>query len=301
MITLALTTSLCGVAQDAEVSSRLEPVPGRSAATGEPLVWTVTVSGPDSGAAALDGAVEFGPEWAVLEGPTPVVDSTVPASARPGLELRWTLMGLEAGEVATPVARIRIGEEEPVELEPARIELSGALGDGEDSARPLVGFREVEEENVGDANLVLLGAAALVLAVLLPFIRRAGRRTAGAMPVPDRAPDLLERIAALDPAGEPAVAMGALGPLLRRAVDEVRGEDRGSLTDSEWAASLDGAPGVEPEQSAALASLMEELSLVRYGGAQPSSFAAREAIERATAQVRDLRVAEPRVEGEGRR
>ena len=195
MITLALTTLLCCAAQGAEVSSRLEPAPGKSAATGEPLHWTVTVSGRDSGAAALDGSVEFGPEWAVLEGPTPVVDSTVAASARPGLELRWTLMGLEAGEVATPVARIRIGEEELVDLEPARIELAGALGDEEDMARPLVGFREVEEEDVGDANLVLLAAAALVLAAFLPLIRRAGRRTAGAEPTPDRAPDLLERIA----------------------------------------------------------------------------------------------------------
>lgn len=297
MITLALTTLLCCAAQGAEVSSRLEPAPGRSAATGEPLHWTVTVTGRDSGAAALDGSVEFGPEWAVLEGPTPVVDSTVPASARPGLELRWTLMGLEAGEVATPVARVRIGEEEPVDLEPARIELAGALGDEEEMARPLVGFREVEEEDVGDANLVLLAAAALVLAAFLPLIRRAGRRTAGAVPTPDRAPDLLERIAALDPAGDPAVAMGALAPLLRRAVDEVRGEDRGSLTDSEWAASLEGAPGVKPEQSAALASLMEELSVVRYGGAQPSSFAAREAVDRAAAQVHDLRVADPRTDG----
>ncbi len=288
MITLALTTILCGALQGVETSSRLEPAPGRTAATGEPLHWTVTLSGRDSSAAALEEAVEFGPQWAVLEGPTPVVDSSVPLAARPGLELRWTLMGLEAGEVATPAARFRIGEGAPVEVEPARIELAGALGEAEDAARPLVGFRQVDESALGDANLALLAVAALILAAFLPLIRRARRGAAAAVPAAS-APDLLDRIRALDPAGDPAGAMGALGPLLRRAVDEARGESRRSLTDGEWVSSLEGAPGISPQQGAALAALMDELSLVRYGGTQPSSFAAREAVDRAAAQVRELR------------
>jgi len=288
MITLVLSTVLCGFAQALEVSTRLEPAPGASAATGQPLEWTVSLSGRDSRDAVLAGPPDLGPEWVILGGPTPVVDSDLAAASRPGLVLRWQLMGLEAGELETPEVRFQIGDEEPIAAAPARIELTGALSEAEDAPRPLVGFRDVEEPEGGDADLVLVAAALLLLAAGFPLAARVRRgRSVAEAPV-DREPRLIERIEALDPGADPAAAMGALGPLLRRAVDEARGEDLASLTDGEWAASLEGAPGVSPEQSAELTALIEELGRVRFGGAQPSSFAAREAVGQAVDHIRAL-------------
>ena len=92
MITLALSTVLCCAAQAVEVAARLELAPGATAATGQPLEWTVTVSGLDSDSAVLAAPPDFGPEWVVLGGPTPVVNSDLALASRPGLELRWALM-----------------------------------------------------------------------------------------------------------------------------------------------------------------------------------------------------------------
>lgn len=288
MTALFLIAILTASMQGVDASSSLEPGPGSTAATGQRLIWTVTLSGRDADAAVLDGDPAFGPEWAVLDGPTPVVDSRLPASARPGLELRWTLMGLEGGELETPALRFTLGDGEPLGAPPARIELAGALSESEDAPRPLAGFREPDEPDVGDANLALLVAAVLLVVACLPLLFRS-RRGGGAQEPAAAEPDLLEQITGLDPSGQPAGAMGALGPLLRRAVDEARGADHGSLTDGEWVASLEGARGVTPERGAELAALLDQLSLVRFGGLEPSSFSAREAVDRAEAHVRALR------------
>ncbi len=288
MIFLVLSTALCCATQAAQGSARLELAPGATAATGQPLEWTVTVVGPDSDEAVLAGPPEFGPEWVVLDGPTPLVNSDLAAASRPGLELRWELMGLEAGELETPEVRFQIGDQEPFGVAPVSIELAGALGAAEDAPRPLAGFRDVEEAEGGDADLALAAVALLMLAACFPLVARFRRgRGVAAAPV-DQEADLLEQIEAMDPAAAPAAVMGALGPLLRRAVDEARRDDQGSLTDSEWVESLEGVAGVTPERSAALSRLVGELGRVRYGGARPSSFAAREAVAEALEHIRAL-------------
>ncbi|MDG1490617.1 MAG: hypothetical protein P8R43_01915 [Planctomycetota bacterium] len=288
MITLALSTVLCCAAQAVDVAARLELAPGATAATGQPLEWTVTVSGLDSDGAVLAAPPDFGPEWVVLGGPTPVVNSDLALASRPGLELRWQLMGLAAGELETPEVRFQIGDQDPFGVAPVSIELAGALGGAEDAPRPLAGFRDVEDAAGGDADLALVAVALLMLAACLPLVSRARRGRAGATAPVDREANLLERIEALDPAADPAAVMGALGPLLRRAVDDARSDDQRSLTDSEWAASLEGSPGVTPERSASLSALIEELGRVRYGGVRPSSFAAREAVTQALDHIRAL-------------
>ena len=296
MIALLLTFALAPAVQGVEAAATLEPRAGATAATGQPLLWTVTLTGREASAAVVDGAPDFGPEWAVLDGPTAVVDSALPAASRAGLQLRWTLMGLASGELETPALQFSLEGEESLSVAPVRIELAGALLDAEDAPRPLAGFRDVDDADVGDAHLALLAGAALLLTACLPWWLRGRRRAVSAI-TECVEPDLLEEILALDPAVGPAGTMGSLGPLLRRAVDEARGADLRSLTDGEWAESLAGAPGISPEERADLSALIGELSLARFGGAEPSSFAARAAVERAVAHVRALRNGAAAIEG----
>lgn len=284
---LTCAAALAAAPQSLEATSTLAPAPGAEAATGAPLHWTVTLRGADAASATVEGALRPGPEWAVLEGPVPVVDADVPAAERPGLQLRWTLMGLEAGELRAPSISFDVGGEEPLAVEPASVTLTGALGADEDAPRALRGFRAVEEEPAGDADLALLLGAALAVAALGALAltrRRRPQALAEAPPV-----DLLARIDGLDAAARPAETMGQLAPLLRRAVDEARGEERGALTDGEWAAALESDGQLDEARRTDLGALVRELSVARFGGARPSSFAAREAQERASGHVRALR------------
>lgn len=286
---LTCAAALAAAPQSLEATSTLAPAPGAEAATGAPLHWTVTLRGADAASATVEGALRPGPEWAVLEGPVPVVDADVPAAERPGLQLRWTLMGLEAGELRAPSISFDVGGEEPLAVEPARVTLTGALGADEDAPRALRGFRAVEEEPAGDADLALLLGAALAVAALgalaLALTRRRRPQALAEAPTVD----LLARIDGLDAAARPAETMGELAPLLRRAVDEARGVHRGALTDGEWAAALESDAQLDEARRTDLGALVRELSVARFGGARPSSFAAREAQERASGHVRALR------------
>jgi hypothetical protein len=286
---LTCAAALAAAPQSLEATSTLAPAPGAEAATGAPLHWTVTLRGADAASATVEGALRPGPEWAVLEGPVPVVDADVPAAERPGLQLRWTLMGLEAGELRAPSISFDVGGEEPLAVEPASVTLTGALGADEDAPRALRGFRAVEEEPAGDADLALLLGAALAVAALgalaLALTRRRRPQALAEAPTVD----LLARIDGLDAAARPAETMGELAPLLRRAVDEARGVHRGALTDGEWAAALESDAQLDEARRTDLGALVRELSVARFGGARPSSFAAREAQERASGHVRALR------------
>jgi hypothetical protein len=88
-----------------------------------------------------------------------------------------------------------------------------------------------------------------------------------------------EAIDALDAAGDPRGTMSALGPLLRRALDGTRGRDDASLTDAEWTAALQESEGLTAEDRHAATELLRSLSTVRFGGGDPTSFAAKDAVE----------------------
>ena len=297
---LALALALGAAPQTVDASATLTPAPGAPAATGQPLHWVVTLRGADAVGAVLDGEVSPVPEWAVLEGPVPVVDSRVPAAERPALQLRWTLMGLSSGELSTPALSFRTGEEGAIEVAAASITLEGALSAEEDAPRPLRGFREVEEGAAGDADLALvllalLGAAGLAVPIARARARRP--RTDAAAPGPSAA----ARVDALDAAADPAGTMAQLAPLVRRAVDEARGGDpggaRGALTDLEWAADLERDATLDPGRRAALAELVREASTVRFSGVAPSTFAAREAKGRAAEHLAALTSGAPGAPG----
>ena len=108
------------------------------------------------------------------------------------------------------------------------------------------------------------------------FRRGTSPAPAGAQPRTPR-----ERLADIDPEGDPRAALGALAPLVRTIVDGARGADAASATDEEWASDLRADGAVDANARDALAALVLESSTVRYGGGDPTVFAAREAKARA--------------------
>ncbi|MEM9382716.1 MAG: hypothetical protein AAGB93_22370 [Planctomycetota bacterium] len=270
---------------DAATAEAFEPGP---VLIGEPLRLVVTLDGRGAEGAALDEkAFDLGYAWSVVDGPAATIDASTPANERPAVRLAWTLLALEPGAVETPPIPFTLADGSSHAVAPAAIEVLPALEEGEDAPRPMRGYRDVEDRRLGDPRLVvlaLLGLLALPLAAL--GIVRLRRRPAVAPAAP--LPTPRERIEALDPAVDPRGAMSDLGPLVRAAVDAARGRDAGPATDEEWATSLlDDATVPEAARKDA-AALVRELSVVRFGGSDPTSFAARDAVERALRLTREV-------------
>lgn len=260
-----------------------------AAAVGESVVWTVRVDDRSRAGAELS-EFEFGVEWALLEGPEDVVEPGVARSGRPDILRRWTLLPLVGGALGTPEFTVSFDDGEVFPVPPATIEIAAALGENEDAPRPFEGFREAPDRRVGNASTALLALGALVLAMVGLVVWRKTRRAGGAAPVrAEESPlDLMHSLRErLESGAEPpASVMAALGPLFRRAFDrpleENERERRSALTDDAWAGETDAArPGGEDA-----ARLVSELSAYRYGGGLPTSFAAKDALERATTLAR---------------
>ncbi len=255
---------------------------GAGAQIGRPLHFTITLAGKGAAGAKLaSDALELGYAWSVVDGPRDAVDLSLPAANRADVRLQWTIIALESGSAATPPVDFKLSGGEVVVVPAATIEILPELAEAEDAPRPLRGFRDVEDRRLGDPRLVL-AAMALLLALpflIIGFVRYRRRPRPGGATAHEVTPQ--QAIDALDAAGDPRGTMSALGPLLRRALDGTRGCDDASLTDAEWTAALQASEGFLEEDRRAATELVHELSTVRFGGGDPTSFAAKDAVERA--------------------
>lgn len=273
----AAASSAPAAFSQAEVTSVIRPSDGGSGAVsiGEPVIWTVQVTGEGRPGASLTDEVAFGIEWAVVEGPRTIINGELDPGARPDLHLEWTLLPLEPGACSTPSATLTAGAGDPLPIPTATIEVLPSLGESEDAPRPLPSFREVEGGALGNPGRALVALGTLLfLPILLWGLLRLRRRGAPKPGAVADEPSALDQIAALDPDGDPGGAMTALVPIVRRSVDGAAGARRSHLTDSEWAEALRGDQSV-------LAAVVEECSLVRFGAHDPTIFAARDAVQRA--------------------
>ncbi|MEM9800552.1 MAG: hypothetical protein AAGA20_09510 [Planctomycetota bacterium] len=277
-------SSLLFVAACVDVEARASLGPrdgGADALVGEPLVWAIELDGAGAKAAKPPRSVDLDVGWSLVDGPRVRVDPSLPADERPDARFEWTVLALESGELATPEVTFTLPGGEEVVAPAATIAIPSALGEGEDAPRPLAGFREADDRRVGDPRVALAVLAALFV-VPLAAVLIVRRRRRPARPAPERpAPTPREQIAALDAAADPAAAMSALGPLVRRAVDARRGVDLAARTDDEWATETESVDDLAGDAASAAADLVRELAVVRFSGIAPTTFAAREAVERA--------------------
>ena len=283
---LVVLASLAPQANGVEATATLEPVDAEAGAAGvhigQPLHFTITLKGNAAkGATLAEDDLELGYAWSVVDGPRDAVDASLPAVERAAVRLQWTLIALESGGATTPAVEFELVGGEALVAPPATIEVLPELGEGEDAPRPLLGFRDVEDRRLGDPRLVVAAAIGLLALPLLivGFVRFRKRPRTSASAGSGFTPR--QAIEALDPAVDPRGAMSALGPLLRRALDETLGCDHSSLTDAEWVLGVEISDGLSEDDRRAAAQLLQELSAVRFGGGDPTSFAAKDALERA--------------------
>ena len=257
---------------------------------GAPLRLVVTLDGARAEGATLDEkAFALGYAWSVVDGPTATIDADTPVYARPAVQLEWTVLALEPGEAAIPPVPFTLADGSSFTVEPSAIEVLPALEEGEDAPRPMRGFRDVEDRRLGDPRLVVLAMLALVALPFAAFGILRYRRRPGAPGAVAPPPSPRARIEALDPSADPRAIMSELGPLVRAALDELRQGGDPSATDEQWAAGLAQDERVPEGVREDAAALVRELSVVRFGGSDPTSFAAKDAVERALRVTGEVR------------
>lgn len=266
---------------------------GTAPQVGTPILWRIAVDHPSHSGASLDVPSDLGLSWSLIEELRngPVAGSADGDGEAQDLVFEALLMPLEGGELSVPAVTVRFQSGFELPIAPKTIRVMGSLAESEDAARPAPGFRQVKDRSVGDPRTVLVALLALLLLPLgWVIVRR--RRRRGAAQAPEngrRTPG--QAVAALDPAADPRGVMAALTPHVRRAMESLRGESRSALTDSEWAEWMRQAEGVHSALRSDAADLVDELVEVRFGGGDPTVFAAKEAHTKALLLVQ-------RVEGE---
>ncbi len=275
-------------ANDAEGILYTASLEARDAGTvpqvGTPVVWRIAADHPAHSGATLRVPSDLGFSWQLLEelqnGPQegdPTDDTRTDGAGAKDLVFEAVLMPLEGGELSVPEVTIEFASGFSLPIASKTIVVLNALAESEDAPRPAPGFREVEDRRVGDPRTVLVALAALLLLPIGWFVlRRLRRRGAeahgGALA---RTPG--QAVAALDPSADPRGTMAALTPHVRRAMESLRGESNSALTDTEWAAWMREAEGASSGIRREAADLVDELVEVRFGGGDPTVFAAKEA------------------------
>ncbi len=276
--TLTPLEALGGPATGASTARIGQPVEWRIVSDDVPLAragWEVPV-------AALEAA-----GWRLLDGPRHLDERT----------RVYTLCALDPGACATPSLAVALADGAMAEAAAATLEVLGELAEGEDAPRPAKGFRSVPDRavttpRVAGGSLVALGILGTGAAWFAARRRRLRDRASASA-----APTGRTRLAALEQAYgagalDPAALIGALGPLVRALVDEERAPQGASraealaraaaLTDAEWVAAL---PATVP---AAAAKIVDEAARVRFSGAAPTPFAARQLLDDALALAEQL-------------
>ena len=275
---MSLLALACLLLLDAGARWRVEPA---SVEVGEPFELVLELEhGRDEVAAALTpGTLALDDSWLVLES---LPARSAPVGERVRTTLAWRVASLEPGErslgealagfaFGEGVTRIQAGE--------ARLAVRGVLAEGEDSPRPLTGFRgELGPAPAADRDrLVPVLALVALLAALgggaWGLARR--RRRARVLPPPTLAERLAE-VAARAATGAAREGCYDLTRLLREHVDHLRRAERSALTDEEWLRQLAAAPDVPRAVLADLESVFARAERVKYAGEAPSPWALEE-------------------------
>ncbi len=255
----------------------------------------VLLDAPDGGGKAD----QFGDSWVVIE-PRRVVHLPLnDGTGRTLTQVRWRMFGLEPGELALPVIgadALTSGAVQRIDSGMASIHVQPELAEGEDLARPMVGFLpapDVQESPLGTIALVLFSTLFLFFAILCGLLLRwflKRKRSPGIA----TGPTPMAQLALLDPSDEAGVRdlHYSLAQLTRRALDGPGHELRVGKTDEEWIESLRAAkrlpePIVERTQV-----LLLKCAEVKYGASTPTRWAATEAWEEAQAICKEAETAQ---------
>jgi hypothetical protein len=225
-------------------------------------------------------------EWLLLEERRIL---TRPDSTSPGFSVTlasWGIAALEPGEHELQPAGGEFeweGTRQHFEAPLAKVEVRGALAEGEDVPRPTIGFRDPPEERESPTALIL--AAFLVgIGVISWLGYRIFRRSRSVEPPAPPGP--LERLTALN-AADPAEHRELyfhLSRAVREAIDTRAGEDLSACTDEEWILRRSGEAAEEgPIERAA--ELLRGCEPIKYGAETPTRWAVEEALGEARSIV----------------
>lgn len=289
---IAGTTQAAAQETDAGAALGVEPIVTLTpveADAGEPaigsqMVWRVIVDDSERSGGELVESPKFELEWALVDGPRSVPEHLTGGPVDFAAE--WTLLPLEGGELSTPEVLFVFKDGTELRIPRVTVTLAHALGEEEDTYRPMPGFRDVDDRGVGNPRTALAVLIALFCLPLALFgvvrLRRRTTETGGSGDVETA----VQAMESLDPKVDPVGTMARLAPLLRRAVEERLESSRPAATDEEWAAWIEeGADGASQETRCETGALMRVLTEVRFGGSAPTRFAAEEAKSKAIALV----------------
>lgn len=289
---LAAMCSLCATFAFAQASEPRWIVDPREREVGELVEVALLVPLATDERLEVDAtALEADPSW-VLEGAPR--RGSVPASGdQPaGMLLRWSLASLEAGERDAPtpaLARVdAAGKRTSLSLVGPTLRFTSVLAQGEDEARPALGFRPLEERLATNSKAWLLAGCGALLAAGLAtwwWLRQRARPSRAAPPTS------LERLAQLESRSVETREAARdvyyeLIALVRSHLDSSTGVARESLTDREWLAA--SASRVGDEIAAELDALVRDAEPVKYASHHPTHWAVREALERARKVLKAL-------------
>jgi hypothetical protein len=288
-------------AQDAPVQAA-PPVTARltcepaTAELGEPLRWTLRVEHPAGASARLEEDPSTPPAgdtaaWLVLAAGEPLTLPDPRDATRAITTWHWSACALEPGQRGLPaLAAVVDGGDGWMRAaaEPPQVEIRPALAEGEDAARPALGFREVEIAPQARVlwpwitGCVTLLAAAILAAVSIHRARRAQ---------PKAEPSAAVQLAGLaarsfETPQDVQEAHYQLSHIVREALDRRAAQARRGLTDEEWVALASSE--LEPAARAQLQQLFAACAEVKYGARRPTHWAAGETIAKARELVDGL-------------
>ncbi|MBK7874539.1 MAG: hypothetical protein IPJ77_02100 [Planctomycetes bacterium] len=271
-----------------------------SAEIGQPIEWLLDVVHPAALKVVFPAKDAEDRRWA------PVGERTVaraPDPADPKLVhtiARWSAMALEPGELAPPPLVLELtggAATETLTVAGLPVHVVGALVEGEDAPRPLLGFRALPDglEPARGVPLALLaGLGALVLGGVAFLVVRRRKPAPAPAPTPLAELDALARAFAADPESGRARVF-ELSRLVRGAVDAFLAVDRSGRTDDDWVRATEADERVPLGVRTTCARLLAAVERVKYAQETPTRVAveafvadARTALEALAGAPRDF-------------
>lgn len=267
---------------------------------GQPVTWTLIVEHPLEGSVRVSrdelespfAALEDGRQlWVELADRRRTIGPIGEARRRTTFE--WTVCALDSGEQSLEGLRVDVDLPERLvsrAVEGAMLLVRSELGDGEDTPRPMAGFRPPPPGVDARTRRWLLPALVLFAVGVLAIVVRRRRKAPVVLPERDGPLDELDALAEslTDEPGAAAELGYDLSHLLRRTADETLGERQSPLTDLEWAARIEDDERLPATLRGPLARLLRDLEPLKYAGSNPTRFALKDLVERARGPLEEF-------------